>query len=159
MEGPAADESRGCRWAFLPGIILIPQSTPGWIHPKKTPPAPQSGANPGIRGNKTPGRTYCWTKGISLGAEHWDVSKQGLEKLQRVQGLWAFSWRCQKSLLRCKRTFCASDAPEGWGFLFSTPSLRSQRGCEDEGWEWKAQFVPPMGTLRGQTEIPGLAQP
>lgn len=49
---------------------------------------------------------------------------QGLQKLQCVQKLWTFSWRCQNLLLRCKRTFCASDAPEG--FFPSSPSLRTK---------------------------------
>lgn len=73
---------------------------------------------------------------------------QGLEKLGAGQGLWTFSWRCQQPLLRCKRTFCASDAPEG--VFFSTPPPRSQGVCEDEGSEWKG--MSPVRVTHGNSE-------
>lgn len=118
--------------------------------PKKYPPAPQSGANPGIRGNKTPGRTYCWTKGISLGA---DVSKHRLAKPGKTSAcpgaldlfleVPKIPFEMQKNLLclRCSRGL-------GFFFLFFTPSPRSQGACEDEGWEWKPSLCHPWGHSR-----------
>lgn len=73
---------------------------------------------------------------------------QGLEKLGAGQGLWTFSWRCQQPLLRCKRTFCALNALEG--YFFSTPPPRSQGVCEDEGLEWKG--MSPVRVTHGDSE-------
>lgn len=134
-----APDGHFCQARSCQGIILIPQSTersdPQHTRvdssQKKLPQLPSLALildKGRIKHLEEHIATLGWTKGISLVCQGPECVKTQAGKTGSCMwpGALDIFWRCQKPLLRCKRTFCASDAPEGFYFLH--PLSQEARG-------------------------------